>query len=123
MRFCQPHWDQLRDAIAKRGLAHLVARHGAELVERLERQSEDGVVTKDTYDPLMDAHNMIVARVFERAPHILTGDFCPVCEAITGLARWQAASRERVEDHFINGPANAVLRYCEDQGFVEKREA
>lgn len=116
MRFCQSHWDALRAAIDARGLSHLVARSGKEACERLVAESK-GEATDATWDPLMAAHNMIVSRVLELGgPYIFTGDYCPVCEAIRGHAKHM--TREQVEKHYTDGPADAVLQLAREKGLV-----
>jgi hypothetical protein len=116
MKFCMPHWNALRDAIAARGLAHLGARTGQEAAARVVAEVK-GQATDRTYDPLMDAHNMIVAHVTEQGGlYLFTGDYCPVCEAIKGHAKTMTPAE--VEDHYINGPADAVLAYCRQQKLV-----
>ena len=62
MEFCQPHWNALRQAINKRGLSTLVSEGGEQAALKVRRQVEEGV-TLDTYDPLMGAHNAILANV------------------------------------------------------------
>lgn len=79
MRFCQGHWNKLREAIADRGLDGLVARGGAEAVERSASELETGT-TPANFDPLMAAHWAIAnnaSRLVEQAGgnplYLLTG--------------------------------------------------
>lgn len=128
MRFCQEHWDKLRQAIDDRGLSHLVARDGAAAAERI-RAELDGTADKRTYDPLMAAHWMIMGWALEQAGasrfpllnrsevyHILASeDFCPVCE---GMRRVVNRTPEQTEHELMNGPSDEVLKYCRDAGLV-----
>ena len=52
MRFCVGHWSRLREAVEARGLLPLVARNGAEAIERI-REELSGKASESTYDPLM----------------------------------------------------------------------
>lgn len=59
MKFCQPHWDALREAIADRGLEVLVAENGDEALTKMRRQLE-GEDTIDSFEPLLHAHGLIM---------------------------------------------------------------
>lgn len=85
MKFCQPHWDQLREAIKARGMFHLVANSGEEAANRLKKQADGQAVVPD---PLMEAHMMILQRAISFMPHIIginedaeDKHYCPLCEA------------------------------------------
>lgn len=60
MQFCQNHWDLLKKAIAARGLNDLVSASGQEALKRSVDQLEGVPDTKENFDPLMGAHNMIL---------------------------------------------------------------
>ena len=114
MKFCETHWAELRRAIDERGLSHLVAKDGHAAAERLVSEL-DGTANDRTYDPLMDAHNMILTRALEQGGlYLLGGDFCPVCEAIAHTNEMA----EAVRSHWIDGPAEAVLAYCREHGLA-----
>lgn len=55
MKFCQDHWDRLREAIAARGLAVLVPESGQEAAAKFADELTRGR-TIDNFDPLMAAH-------------------------------------------------------------------
>ena len=65
MKFCQPHWDKLKDAIKVRGLFDLVAKDGKEAMEQAKGQLEGKEQTLENFDPLMAAHWMIVSNSME----------------------------------------------------------
>lgn len=84
MKFCQKHWDQLRDKIKEQGMFHLVARDGHKLIERFKKEKEGQATIPD---PLIEAHNMILQRAIEcmgigimgtneKDPE---GHYCPCC--------------------------------------------
>lgn len=118
MQFCQPHWDKLRAAIAERGLSHRIAQDGRAAAGRMKAEFE-GTATDRTYDPLMDAHNMIVARALELGGlYLMTGDYCPICEAVTHSPKEVFPSVEDVERYWIDGPADSVKTYCVEHGLA-----
>lgn len=63
MRFCQAHWDALREKIDEKGLSSLVSESGEEIARRTVRELEEGEHTIDNYDPLMAAHWAIANNV------------------------------------------------------------
>lgn len=56
MQFCQPHWDTMREEVAKRGLSAYVPDDGHETAYRLERALKQDEDTIDNFDPLMYMH-------------------------------------------------------------------
>ncbi len=112
MKFCDPHWVALKKAIDDRGLGHLNSKSGEEAVARLLDQV-DGP-KKQTYDPLMSAHNMITANAIHAGGlYLLTGDHCPLCE----LDKHKAQMGECSED-WIKNAADGALRYCRENKLV-----
>lgn len=75
MKFCQDHWDELKDEVKKHGLWHLVPRTGAEAAERARSGG---------FDPLLASHNVMIQTMMNAfGPEIMTlGDKCPVCYVI-----------------------------------------
>lgn len=81
MRFCQDHWNKLKDAVKCQGMWGMVATSGEEACDRTVSQIEDGP-QPGNFDPLMEIHWMIAGRVIEQnGAYLLTGDYCPMCEA------------------------------------------
>jgi len=85
MKFCQPHWDQLREELKKQGLYFMVSKSGEEVVNRFVKEGDGQAVAPD---PLMEAHNMILQRGLQFLPHIIgsnpddtEGHYCALCEA------------------------------------------
>ena len=125
MKFCQKHWDMLRKAIEDRGLTHLIAKSGEQAAENMvsELRGEE-----HPYDPLMAAHWMISSAALDQGGlYMMTGDHCPVCEAIKHtaehpLADGNPAGEEWVEKFWIDGPANAVLAECREKGLVPRQQ-
>lgn len=76
MKFCTDHWQKLRAAIEARGLTRFVAKDGKHAAAQF-------VAGKP--DPLMDAHNRIVAHALDcrgialMMPNEDGSDRCPLC--------------------------------------------
>ena len=63
MMFCMSHWEALRTALEDRGLT-VFSESGREAMTKIMRQTQ-GEDTIDTFEPLMEAHNIILANVME----------------------------------------------------------
>lgn len=105
MRFCQPHWDSLREKVDKRGLTPLVADDGREAAHRFQRELS-GERSVDTFDPLMGAHNVIASNAMQFA-------------ADAGVDPRQMFDAEAPDDVqcpvcFLNGIARRHDEECED---------
>lgn len=89
MRFCENHWAELRQAIADRGLAKFTSPDGAEAARRLVAGAS-GSDARSAFDPLMGAHNAIVANALEWSgltlmlPNDDGSERCPLCFLIAG---------------------------------------
>lgn len=120
---CQPHWEKIRAAIKERGLDHLGASSGLEAIERLNDELA-GRATPDTYDPLMNANNMIWSRALEMGGLYLMGQkedgsqYCPLCEVDANSPAREDGRPEA--EHWIEGCTNSVLNHCRDLGLVPK---
>lgn len=115
MKVCPSHWAKLRRAIDARGMTPLVARNGSEALERSVEELR-GEAAEPSLDPLMAAHNMIVAAVIQRVGlQLFVGDQCPVCvgiktnEGVIDPELERAYTAEEEESYWIDGPAGAVL--------------
>jgi hypothetical protein len=125
MKFCQPHWDKLSEAIKARGLWHLVARSGQEATSRM-KQELAGTETDATYDPLMSCHWKIFCRALQLGGlYLVQADLCPVCEALVrtplkpdGDPAKEFRSKEELEAYWIDGPADSELAYAKEKGIV-----
>lgn len=84
MKFCQAHWDKLKQAIDDRGLKTFVSQSGEQAVTRAMNELE-GAANPKSFDPLMTAHLAIVGRALEIAGlHLMVDnedgtDRCPLC--------------------------------------------
>jgi hypothetical protein len=92
VKFCPTHWTALREAIDARGLTALVAESGEQAGRNMAQEISDGSRV-DNFDPLMGAHNAIVAQAMDaikgrytQNPMMIFADedehpewACPIC--------------------------------------------
>jgi hypothetical protein len=109
MQICQEHWDMLRQA---RGIDHLIAK---DVVAAVATVKAELAGDSTSYDPLMGCNWMIIIRALKEGGPYLLGEkadgtqYCPICEAV--------ANGYPVEQ-WIDGPADAALKYCQEQRLV-----
>lgn len=120
MNICQKHWDDLRHGITSRGLGDFVPKDGKDALKQMQAQMHSGVLTLETFDPLMAANNMIFGVAMERAgldlltPNAHTGKPpCPLCHCAGPYAQ-----------NWIDGACDEVKKMCErlKQGPVDLNE-
>src|ERR1044071_1245799 len=89
VRMCQSHWDKLREALKVRGLDGMVANDGAPPARDL---------AEGRPDPLMSAHNAIVANAMTRAWLAIMSNIddgserCPICFLMAAAAGCQCGA-------------------------------
>jgi hypothetical protein len=114
VRFCQPHWDELREAIRTRKLDHLVPKSGEEAVERLKDELEGN---PDQFDPLMAAHNMVVGNAMNiLGLSLFTGDLCPLCEV--EKAGKEEGLGDGTASGWVTASADGVLSHCREHNLL-----
>jgi hypothetical protein len=117
MKFCTPHWDQLKEAIRIRGLMHLVASSGEAAFERTVAELK-GEETTANYDPLMTATYMIYGRAIDCGGlYLLAGDFCPLCELDKNARNADGSIPQPLAaTQWIEGCTDAVRDECVSKG-------
>jgi hypothetical protein len=104
MKFCEPHWQSLREAVEATGLGALVAESGQQAARNLASEATEGP-TFDNFDPLMTAHNAILSgamslikeRYNQNALMVMADDeehpewACPIC-----ALNWCHAEHDRL---------------------------
>lgn len=122
MKCCQRHWDMLRSAVESRGLMHLTAKDSKTALENVVTELQGGDVP---YDPLMSCWWMITNKALQLGGlYLMSGDLCPICEAVHHLADLPIeeggppAGEAWVENEWVNGPADAALQHCREQGLT-----
>ncbi len=116
MNECLEHWEQLRAAIAKRGLDQYCAKDGAAAMKVFTEQLESNVLRLESFDPLLTASNMIFSLAMNRAglallsPQEKTGKpGCPLClcAGTKYAANWIEGASDEVAamvERLKNGP-------------------
>ena len=117
MKFCEAHWDRLREAIKVRGLEGLVSKDGQEAAAKMVVELEEGS-SKTTFDPLLGAHNAILSNTLRIAGLVILGadekgeHYCPICyltqNCACGLGEkcdffgWIDRAADDVRDHAVS---------------------
>jgi rubredoxin len=112
MKFCEPHWERLKELIKEAGLYGFVAKGGENLVERLEKEKRGEFVIPD---PLLTCHNNLIVLAIQQGGPYLMGkdeegkDYCPMCECKIGGQKngfedldeqWLTTEVGRAKDYF-----------------------
>lgn len=101
MKFCQPHWDALKDKVKEKGMWSLVSDGPDKAVEFIINPGPQ------TFEPLMSCHNMIVTNALQAGGlYLMQGDYCPLCEAEKNHPEPGNAER------WIKHATDAALDYC-----------
>lgn len=134
MKWCQPHWDILRDGIKARGMWRFVPQSGEEVCENtvLELQGHGA-----TFDPLSGAMWQLTNQVMENigkseGPSAVLSafgdpDWCPMCEVQKSYEWWDdpernAEQKSRPEwaldaQGWIDRKLDSALTYVNQQGW------
>ena len=116
MKFCQPHWQSLRDAIAARGLNHLIAKDGKEAVERMVKEVKGEDKALD-FDPLMSAHWAICGNAIRCGGlYLMSGDYCPLCELNKHAPSEMRTEGVTPSDAWIEKAADGALEHAKGRG-------
>src|SRR5665213_407481 len=108
MQICKSHWDKLKQAIADRGLSHLISKDGTEAVERTIKQLDGKDDPKRDYDPLLAANYAIWENAIKCAGlGMMFGDICPLCDM-------DRAKYPETSDDWIKYAADGQLGYCKE---------
>lgn len=82
---CQDHWDRLKAKVEAAGLSALNSTTGEDAMARMTDQITTGDETIDNFDPLMGAHNSILANMIDQfGAAVILYDGCPLCAANEG---------------------------------------
>lgn len=118
MKFCQPHWDQLRKTIENSGMGGLIAGSGERAAAALARQLS-GAVEKQDFDPLMNSNWAIMSHALKLGGlYLMSADeagnqYCPLCEAEKHGGPGTASS-------WIEGCCDAQLQAARELGLIPK---
>jgi hypothetical protein len=110
MNWCQPHWNQLREAIAERGLDKFGAQTGEQAASDLKAQIE-GKTTD--FDPLMGSWSRINQQMLESAGlRALTQ--CPLCILVED-------GQPHLVKNWIDGVTDSALNYALKEGLIKQQ--
>lgn len=126
MRICQYHWSRLRKAMDDRGLGGFGAKNEQEARAVISNELE-GRDAENDFNPLMTATWMIMNRALELGGLATLGtdekgnEHCPVCLAMKqSRIGGEDGFRDmgHVESHWIDGPADTMLKEAKEKGLV-----
>lgn len=104
MKFCEDHWNKLRNSVTANSLDYLVSSNAKEAAVNMRR------------DPLIIANTMVIDRIIEiDGPEAIAKDICPICYVIEQTqkeADEQGIVRpvEEIEEYWIDGPVKAIRK-------------
>lgn len=115
MKFCQQHWDRLKDLIREAGLYKYVAESGEDLAKRLDREFT-------IPDPLFSCHNNLTAFALKNGGLYLMGqdengnDYCPMCEC--KKAGIDGKLNEALDEQWMKSEVNAAKNWYIEKGLL-----
>ena len=123
MKICTQHWENLRIAIKSKGMWHLVAGSGEQLVERIKKELKDEATVED---PLMAANMMIWSRAIKVGGIYLMGqkedgsDYCPLCELDLHADPNDSNLKEgeKPSENWIEGCTEALRKENQAKGLI-----
>lgn len=125
MKMCDKHWPMLRKAIEDEGLGKFIGNSDSVRAEVEAAAAGEPLEDSKGFDPLFRANSMIMsAAVKNGGLYLLTGDYCPICEAIkhtSGTPRegeTEPAGEEWVERHWTVGVAQSIRGYMSSLGLL-----
>lgn len=133
MKWCQPHWDALRDGVKARKMWRFVPETGEEALENTVLELQGAGVT---FDPLSGAMWQLTNQVLEnyaRSGHpnaiAMFGapDWCPMCDVQSSFEWWDDPARNTEgkpkppnaldAQGWIDGKLDGALDYVKKQGW------
>ena len=84
MKFCQTHWDKLKEAIREAGIYGFAASSSDQIAAKMVKEIDAGA-SKSTFDPLMNGYLAILSNALDAAglqvmgPNEDGSDRCPLC--------------------------------------------
>ena len=84
MKWCQEHWDAMKEKVRELGMWHLVAPNAEAAIEAMKEDIEaagEHRESKAAFDPLMSAFWAINGRALAMGGlYIMSEPVCPLCE-------------------------------------------
>jgi hypothetical protein len=116
MKMCLDHWNKLRAAIDAHGLTPLVSQGGKSAVMKMVDALKHGPNIHN-FDPLMSAHNQIVAHAVEVGGiEMLQIEGCPICFLQTEHDKYcETPNCEQDFEKWIDYAADGSKAYLDQQ--------
>lgn len=123
MKFCQDHWDELREKIIENGLGHLISKSGEEAMAKL-RPDRNFIFP----DPLLDAHNRLIGRAMEAfglwimSPDDAGNERCPMCELnkTASVNMVPPVPYKTFSEFWYAGLLKFMVKEYTDKGFIKR---
>jgi hypothetical protein len=135
MKWCQKHWDALRDGVKARGLEQFGAQDGREALEN-EVLALKGAGS--AFDPLMGSHWQLRSEVLDNVAKsqgpgaalscLGAPDWCPMCAIQESFDWWDDPAKNTIGSQrppnagdaqaWIDRKLDAAARYAAEQGFI-----
>lgn len=122
MKFCDDHWNMLREAIKKKGLGPFIRKSGEAVIAQVERELKDEYTIPD---PLMSCHNRIMEVALPNAPHLLFANKesgeneCALCDVkVSGQKR--EIPRDDLDVNWIDGCTTECRDFFIKEGFLKE---
>jgi hypothetical protein len=110
-KWCQPHWDTLREAIFAKGMKKLVPTSGQAAIEMLQDELRVGT-NRDVegFDPLMRAYWAISSIILKQGGNPFD---CPLCQLQQHEKNCKDPScKQTGVNEWIESCTNAMREYC-----------
>ncbi len=122
MKFCIPHWEEVKAAIQMRGLQPLVSKNGEQVIDRMMANLNGNTQVRD---PLANVTFAIYTEALRTGGLYLMGadeygnEFCPLCELDKHAIDDKGNRPEpKASVQWINGSCDAELESCKNLGLV-----
>ena len=115
-KWCQPHWDMLRQAVFSKGMGHLVPKDG----KAAARMLEDELTFRDAegFDPLMRGYWMISGRVLDNSGNPFE---CPLCQVQRhhDTCKDPECRNNSNAQMAVNNCTDALRDYAQEKGLLQ----
>ena len=116
--WCQPHWDELRAAIDRCELGHLVSQGGAAAAAHMADDLRTGTARDvEGFDPLLRAWSMISGRALECGSGVID---CPLCFVQRHAEACSDLACQATPANWIAGCTESVREYVQGLGLLRR---
>ena len=118
-KWCQPHWDMLREAVFSKGMGHLVPKSGEAAARMLEDELKFGSRRDaEGFDPLMRGYWAISGRVLKASSNPFE---CPLCQVQRhhDTCKDPECRNNSNAQAMVNSCTNALRDYVREKGLLQ----